>query len=89
MSIEVKLALLTGAIIVVALVVLLGSRLSPKHFHASKQWQRVTGGDGNEWDELTFSAWRAHTLIGNTLGRACVAFAERRYARQEPKLRRV
>lgn len=71
----------------VALVVILASKQTRQHFHAYSECRRVVGIDGKERDDWSFSAWRANTLVGNTIGRVFVAFASARFDRQDRKRR--
>lgn len=70
-----------------ALAVTLASKQTQQHFSAYSECRRVVGHDGQERDEWSFSAWRANTLVGNTIGRAFVAFASARFERHDRKRR--
>lgn len=72
---------------VAALAVTLASSQTQQHFHAYSECRCVVGHDGQKRDEWLFSAWRANTLVGNTIGRVFVAFASARFDRQERKRR--
>lgn len=48
---------------------------------------RVTGQDGQEREECSFSAWRSNTLLGYTLGSAYIAVGRARFGRQERRRR--
>lgn len=84
---DISIASVALAVALVALAVVLASKQTRQHFHAYSECRRVVGMDGKERDDWSFSAWRANTLVGNTIGHVFVAFASARFDRQERKRR--
>ncbi len=52
------------------------------HFSASEQCSKGIDHQGNERNYWSFHSYRRNTVIGNTIGRACIAFASWQFHRR-------
>lgn len=75
--------------IVLAAIAISAAARTTRHFSANVERREVTGPDGRVRNDCSFSAWRANTLIGNTVGRVVIAFASARFDRQQRNGRHV
>lgn len=73
------LSILALVIAILALAVTLASSSVQQHFSSNESCRRGIDQEGNERDYWSFSAYRANTLIGHTIGRLCNAFASWRF----------
>jgi uncharacterized membrane protein len=88
MTIEMMIAVLALAVTILALGVVLASQSVKRHFSATCEARMEIRPDGQEREASSFSAWRANTLIGATVGRVYVAFAEAQFNRDQLKRRK-
>nr|QHU24488.1 hypothetical protein [Pseudomonas aeruginosa]UVN18903.1 Hypothetical protein [Pseudomonas aeruginosa] len=58
-----------------------------KHFTCYETCCRGIDQEGNERDYWSFHSYHANTLIGLTVGRACIAFASWQFQRRQKLLR--
>lgn len=52
------------------------------HFSAYEQCRKGIDQEGNERNYWSFHSFRRNTVIGNTIGRACIGFASWRFHRR-------
>jgi hypothetical protein len=87
MTIEMMIAILALSVATATLVVTLASQAVKSQFSATCEARMEVGHDGQEREAWSFSAWRANTFIGATVGRVYVAFAEAQFNRAQRKRR--
>ncbi|WP_283223898.1 hypothetical protein [Limnohabitans lacus] len=87
MTMEMMIAILALSVATAALGVTLARQAAKSHFSATCEARMEIGPDGQEREAWSFSAWRAKTFIGATVGRVYVAFAEAQFNHAQRKRR--
>ncbi len=83
------ISILALIVALAALIITLASASTRSHFDAYSQARIEIGPDGQERESWSFSASRANTFIGATIGRVYIALVEAKFNRDQRKRRKA